>query len=33
MRETKSMRMKKILFIILQCTWGIIPTLIGAVFL
>lgn len=30
MRETKSMRMKKILFIILQCTWGIIPTLIGA---
>lgn len=24
--------MKRILFILLQCTWGILPTLIGAIF-
>ncbi len=24
--------MKKILFVFLQCTWGIIPTMIGAIF-
>lgn len=24
--------MKKILFVLLQCTWGIIPTMIGAIF-
>ncbi len=26
------MKLKRVLFIILQCTWGIIPTLIGAFF-
>ena len=26
------MKLKRILFIILQCTWGIIPTLVGAIF-
>ena len=25
-------RMKRILFILLQCTWGIIPTLVGLIF-
>ncbi len=24
--------MKKILFVLLQCTWGIIPTMIGVIF-